>query len=64
MDPSQLPEGLNVVLDEDVKVDPMARSIVGGTPLRVLRLSARGAEVLAALQEGCLLYTSPSPRDS
>jgi mycofactocin system glycosyltransferase len=60
MDPSQLPEGLNVVLDEDVKVDPMARSIVGGTPLRVLRLSARGAEVLAALQEGATPAWTPA----
>lgn len=60
MEPSQLPADLNVVLDEDVRVDSETRALVGGTPLRVLRLSARGAEVVAALQAGATPSWTPA----
>ena len=60
MEPSQLPEGLNVVLDEDVQLDSETRSLVGGTPLRVLRLSARGGDVAAALRSARMPTWTPA----
>jgi len=50
MEPSQLPEGLPVVLEPDVQIDHDARSLVGGSPLRILRLSGRGMEFVAGLR--------------
>ena len=65
---AEQPKELAEQLRDDHRRDPMARALAG-LAMRCLEKDvnarpANGAAVLAALHAICLLYTSPSPRDS
>ena len=48
--------------DEEQRVVPLVREVSGFAPVSVDTMRSRVAA--RAMEEGCLLYTSPSPRDS
>ncbi len=47
-----LPEGFGIRLDSEARCSADCRTLLGGSPLRLLRLSEHAANLLAGLQEG------------